>query len=912
MTGISEERAGTIQEALAHLSLEKRSSTRTRYMALAALLLAFGILIAAGITAYLHMLRLYNSRSLVVQTYDALGSIDGIEDTLQIVEAQQREYLLTDQESGMVRFEQEINQMPRLIAGAKTFVSEDVRQLELLSKVEQLIQFELSELKASIALHKRIGREAAPKAILSRQDSANMGHIQELLRLLKDREEQVLIERTVTASKNADEALTRLAALAGLAVVVLLFTALSIERLMKSSMENQITLLVQYISSKILAESATESEAIKQILSLICETLGMAAAAIWTMDRQASVLRCKHFYSGPGTPLPRLESISRTMVISPKIGLCGRVWDSGEALWISDVMRDPDFPRKPYAAEDGIHTAFAAPIISGTKSIGVLEVFDREVRKPNAKVLRLISSLGVQLGLFFETKQAQHALARGEERYNLAIEGSQDGIYDWDLKSGTNYYSPLCFQQLGYEPGEFDTNDRVVLYSLVHPEDQKRVRMAVRSHLRRKTPFDAELRARTKDGGYKWIHVRGQAFWDENGKPQRFVGSHRDIAERIESQEQLKQSEKRFRQMADNIKEVFFVTDPRGHNPVFVSPAYEEIFGRSVESLFASPAQFFEVTHPDDRKALAALIRRQRQTKQSCQLEYRIYRPDGEIRWLWARLSAILDEKGALTGICGVTSDVTERKEVEKRVSEFYSMVSHELRTPLTSIRGSFGLIEGGQAGKISPMAAQLVAIGRMESDRLIRLINDILDIKKIESGGFELKKASTNSEEIVTKTLEGISSMALEAKVRLKSVLSSNRQIEGDLDKLIQVLTNLISNAIKYSSADGTVTITTENVNVDTIRFAVKDEGPGIKEEDLHKLFGMFQQIDQSDSRPKGGTGLGLAISKAIVEQHGGKIGVNTKSGHGCTFWFELPADKMAGTVSEKEVPTKVIEASI
>jgi PAS domain S-box-containing protein len=907
MTGISEDMAGTIQDALADLSLERRSSIRTRYKTLAALLLAFGILIAAGITTYLHMLRLYDSRNMVVETYEALGSIDAIEDALQNAETQQRDYLLTGQESSLIPYEQEVSQIPRFLASTRRFVSDSQGQRELLSKVEPIIQLELTELKTTIVLHRHIALNTRAK-VLPGQGSPHLQRAQKLLHIMKDNEERLLAERSSIANTNGNEALTRLGMLASLAVIVLLATAFSIERFMKSSMENQRTLLIQYISSKILAESATESEAIKQILSLICDTLGLAAAAIWTMDRQANGLRCSHFHTPQGTPAPRLESVSKTMVVSPKIGLCGRVWESGTAAWISDVSNDTTFPRTEYAAEDGIHTAFAAPIISGTKTVGVIEVFDRAISKPDAKLLRVLSSLGVQLGLFFERKQTQDELAQSEERYNLAVQGSQDGIYDWDLKNSTNYYSPLCFQQLGYEPGEFDTNDRDVMFAMVHPDDQKRVRAAARSHMRLKTPFDLEVRARTKSGDYKWIHVRGQAFWDENGKPQRFVGSHRDITERIQSQENLKQSESRFRQMADNIKEVFFVTDARGHNPIYVSPAYEEIFGRSVESLFANPSQFFAVTHPDDRKALADLIRRQRQSKHSRHLEYRICLPDGEIRWLWARLSTIFDEKGSVIGICGVTADISERKEVEKRVSEFYSMVSHELRTPLTSIRGSFGLIEGGQAGEISPMVAKLVAIGRTESDRLIRLINDILDIKKIESGGFELKKAATNPQEIVAKTLEGISSMASEAKVTLKSLVASNRQLVGDEDKLIQVLTNLISNAIKYSSVEGTVTVTTSDVNVDKIRFAVTDEGPGIRAEDVPKLFGMFQQIDQSDSRLKGGTGLGLAISKAIVEQHGGQIGVDTKLGHGCNFWFELPANKTSEIVSEGKDQTKAV----
>jgi len=230
----------------------------------------------------------------------------------------------------------------------------------------------------------------------------------------------------------------------------------------------------------------------------------------------------------------------------------------------------------------------------------------------------------------------------------------------------------------------------------------------------------------------------------------RLSFAHEEVAERIKTGELLKQSESRFQQMAANINDIFWITDARGASPVYVSPAYERIFGRTVESLFRNPHDFFDAAHPDDRNRLAEVIRKQRTVDYSCEIEYRIVRPDGEVRWLWARLCSMLDENGTVSGLCGVTNDITERKEAEKRVSEFYSTVSHELRTPLTSIRGALGLIEGGLAGEISEKGAKLIKMARGESDRLIRLINDILDIRKIGAGMLELKYVSLPAEALV------------------------------------------------------------------------------------------------------------------------------------------------------------------
>lgn len=449
-------------------------------------------------------------------------------------------------------------------------------------------------------------------------------------------------------------------------------------------------------------------------------------------------------------------------------------------------------------------------------------------------------------------KKAEEELRLSQERYDLAVEGSHDGIWDWDLANNKIFYSDLAYTQLGYTPGELDITNRERLFSLIHPHDLLRVQTALVDHLERRKPYDIEYRLRTKSGDYKWIHSRGQAVWNDGGIATRFAGSHRDITERVQAQEKLALSEGRFRQMAENIKEIFWITDARGATPVYVSPAYEHIFGRTVDSLMAQPHQFFEATYPEDRNKLANAIRCQREVTHSSEIDYRITQPSGEIRWLWARLSTIVDANNNVVGLCGVTHDVTDRKEAELRVSEFYSAVSHELRTPLTSIRGSLGLIEGGLAGEVSAPAMQMIKIGRAESDRLIRLINDILDIKKVEAGQMELHKEQIEPQKLVTKTLDAIAGMAAEAQITLNNYVGTRDKIYGDTERLMQVLTNLVSNAIKFSPCNREVSVSVEHMPSQMLRFAVRDQGPGIPADKMHKLFGKFQQIDSLDTRKR------------------------------------------------------------
>ncbi len=262
----------------------------------------------------------------------------------------------------------------------------------------------------------------------------------------------------------------------------------------------------------------------------------------------------------------------------------------------------------------------------------------------------------------------------------------------------------------------------------------------------------------------------------------------------------------------------------------------------------------------------------------------------------------VFDDEGKVVMLIPEGRDISEKKQAEIRVSEFYSTVSHELRTPLTSIRGSLGLIGGGLAGATTEKTQMLVTIACEETDRLIRLINGILDLRKIEAGMLDFDLTEVESSDLIEKTIKVMSGMAYQAGIELTVGDCCNVRIECDEDRVIQVLTNLISNAIKFSDRGQTVIIEVAQQEPELVRFSVKDNGPGIPAEQKHKLFGKFQQIDQSDRRKKDGSGLGLAISKALVEQHGGTIGLSDGESGGTTFWFDLPIQSTTGRSSRIE----------
>ncbi len=268
--------------------------------------------------------------------------------------------------------------------------------------------------------------------------------------------------------------------------------------------------------------------------------------------------------------------------------------------------------------------------------------------------------------------------------------------------------------------------------------------------------------------------------------------------------------------------------------------------------------------------------------------EWSYVRKDGETFPVLLSVTAMQDTHGNATGYVCIAQDITERREVDRMKNEFISVVSHELRTPLTSIRGSLGLLASGLLGSVTEKANRMLQIAVNNTDRLVRLINDILDIERLESGRVTLERRLTDSETLIGQAVEVMRPLADKSGVQLY-VQAVPARIDVAGDRIVQTLTNLITNAIKFSDAGSAVEIGSRVENGEVV-FHVRDYGRGIPEDKLAVIFERFQQVDASDSREKSGTGLGLAICRTIVHQHGGRIWVESQPGLGSTFYFTVP----------------------
>jgi two-component system, OmpR family, sensor histidine kinase VicK len=264
-----------------------------------------------------------------------------------------------------------------------------------------------------------------------------------------------------------------------------------------------------------------------------------------------------------------------------------------------------------------------------------------------------------------------------------------------------------------------------------------------------------------------------------------------------------------------------------------------------------------------------------------------------------------LDER--VSGFFSLTSDISDRIAIERMKDEFISVVSHELRTPLTSLHSALKILATGRLGILPAEGHQLLEIADENTERLVRLVNNVLDLQRIESGAVTMEKQICNAANLTIKAIDAMQPMARQLGITLVD-RSVDVELWVDADYIVQALTNLISNAIKFSTPGGTVWLTVAPepqaprkkskaaktfVNTPSIGvlFQVRDEGQGIPANKLESIFERFQQVDSSDSRKKGGTGLGLTICRKIIEQHGGKIWAESELGVGSTFSFTLPA---------------------
>jgi PAS domain S-box-containing protein len=470
------------------------------------------------------------------------------------------------------------------------------------------------------------------------------------------------------------------------------------------------------------------------------------------------------------------------------------------------------------------------------------------------------------------------------------------------------YVNPAFTRMTGYTLEEvLDKTPRILQGEKTDRASLERIRTALETW----QPVRVDLINYRKDGTEFWVEMSIVPIADQTGGFTHWVSVHRDISdrklaeaalqqlnERLEmrvlqrtrelesSQAELRESEALFRSLSESSPVGIFKIDTKG-KCTYTNPRCQAIGG------FASAAalgnRWMRFVHREDIKLILSKWSESQSLDGEFSCEFRHIQPDGTIRFCRLKTAPIFSDRDQLIGHVGTITDITESRAIEKMKNEFISIVSHELRTPLASIRGSLGLLAAGVLKDQPETAKQMLEIASSDTERLVRLVNDILDLERLESSQVILIKQWCDAAVLMRKSAEAVLSVAAENNINL-SILPETAKIWADPDRIVQLLVNLLSNAIKFSAAESTVTVRVEDLG-DRVLFEVKDRGRGIPADKLETIFGRFQQVDASDSRQKGGTGLGLAICRSIVQQHGGRIWAESVVSEGSSFYFTVPA---------------------
>jgi PAS domain S-box-containing protein len=517
-----------------------------------------------------------------------------------------------------------------------------------------------------------------------------------------------------------------------------------------------------------------------------------------------------------------------------------------------------------------------------------------------------------------ESIQATQAeLRKSEERLHLAIQGANDGIWDWDLRNNTVYFSPRWKQMIGYEDhelaGNFETFER-----LLHPEDKPRVSDFLQSYLSgAQSVYAVEFRFRHKDGSWCWILARGEALRDDQGKPYRMAGSHTDITERkrVESQllgakqavdnanEALRESEANFRLLFDDAPDAYLIMSLETARVLACNHASERMLrGGRAQIVGLTPDQLSPPTQADGRTSLESVPEKIKAAVDTGynRFEWIHRRLDGDDFWVEVSValgryqgSQVLFVAWREIGQIIAAKHAAEAANIAK--SRFLATMSHEIRTPLNAIIGTVYLLSHSDLEPEQQLDIQNI---ESASKSLLALINDILDFSKIDAGELTLDPHPFSLPELLQDLRVIFSPLAASKGITLEvgeSDKGLSTYLLGDSTRLRQCLINLIGNAIKFTE-QGQVDLRIESTGkplpgqVVQWRFTVTDTGIGITPEQVGNLFQPFVQADISTTRRFGGTGLGLSIVKRLAELMGGSVGVDSENGKGSRFWMELP----------------------
>ncbi|HKV92631.1 MAG TPA: PAS domain S-box protein [Candidatus Angelobacter sp.] len=515
-----------------------------------------------------------------------------------------------------------------------------------------------------------------------------------------------------------------------------------------------------------------------------------------------------------------------------------------------------------------------------------------------------------------DRKRSEQELRDSAERYLDLFENASDLIQSVGPDGKFLYVNRAWKQTLGYEEAEVGN---LSIVDVVSPGDLPHCMQLLERVRAAEEIGRFEITFITKAG--EPVILEGNVNCrSENGHFISTRGILRNITERKKAEQAWRDSEEKFQLLANNINQVFWIMNGTGTEILYVSPAYELLFGRSCDGLYRAPASWRDAVHPDDRIAVEKQFQQQL-AGQLVDCEYRIYRNDGELRWVRRRAFPVRDASGNLVRVVGLAADITDRKLAEEQLlrakaaaedanrakSEFLANMSHEIRTPMNSIIGLTDLVLDTD---LTREQREYLKSVKDSADALLGILNDILDFSKIEARRMALEHVEFSLPDAIDGLIKTLAVRAAEKELELTCYIEPEVpcRVLGDPTRLRQVLLNLLGNAIKFTEQGEVVLRVEKHAKEDglvVLHFSVADTGIGIPANRQEDIFQKFVQADNSSTRKFGGTGLGLAIATELVHMMEGRLWLESAEGKGSTFHFTVRLG--AGDCSESGVQAPV-----
>jgi PAS domain S-box-containing protein len=649
-------------------------------------------------------------------------------------------------------------------------------------------------------------------------------------------------------------------------------------------------LATQDAVTRALADADSLDAAAPNILRAICAYLQWEVGGLWYVDSQERVLRCSAVWHMPAVKVSNFESATRSRTFEKGTGLPGRVWSTGKATWIPDVVHDDNFPRAHIAAQEGLHGAFGFPIVLEDEVLGAIEFFSHEIRQPDEELLQMMTAVGAQIGQFIERKRAERAHTTSEERFARFMQHLPGLAWIKDIEGRYVFANDAAEKAFRASRNElYGKTDEEIFPAEIAEHFRNNDRQALTAHMGVQVVETLEH----EDGVLHHSIVSKFPIPGPAGDQTLVGGIAIDITERKQAEEALRTSEQLYRAIGESIDFGVWVCAPDGRN-IYTSESFLQLVGMTQHE--CSNFGWAELLHPDDAERTVAAWKECVRNGGEWDVEHRFLGVDGEWHPVLARGVPVRNERGEITAWAGINLDISRLKHVENelrdadhRKDEFLATLAHELRNPLAPIRNMLEVL------KRSDDDGAIVCEARESIERqlaqLVRLVDDLLDVSRITRDRLELRKEPVDISAVVRQAIETCRPLIDEMGHNLIVTMPQTQLfVQADPVRLSQVLGNLLNNACKFTSQGGHIWLTVARREGD-VAVALKDNGVGIAPQMLPKVFDMFTQLDRSLERSHGGLGIGLTLVKRLVELHGGSITASSQgAGHGSEFIVRLP----------------------